>query len=357
MESQEQKLACTADEGFSAWMAESGGSLVVSTYQAGKLLMIGWNGRQLSFLPRHFDRPMGLDLRDGHLLLATRTAVMLFADEPVLAQHYDEQQPGRYDALYLPRLSYHATGLDVHDVALTAKDAWIVNTRFSCLAGLSERYSFVPRWRPAFISDDAPEDRCHLNGLAMVGEQPGYVTCLGQSDTADGWRGNRVQGGALIEVASQRIVLQGLAMPHSPRWHDGRLWLLESGQGRLLVVDPARGRAEVVCELPGYLRGLDFVGPYALIGLCKARETQYFGGMPVQQRHPQLRCGVAVVDTRSGARRGLFELTAGATEIYDLRFLHGRRRVNVLNLEREQQRVAFSAPGDLHWWVRAEAES
>ncbi|MGH8444351.1 MAG: DUF4915 domain-containing protein, partial [Solimonas sp.] len=159
--------------------------------------------------------------------------------------------------------------------------------------------------------DDAPEDRCHLNGLAM---------------------------------------------PHSPRWHDGAPWVLDSGNGRLLRVDAVRGTADEVCTLPGYLRGLDFVGPHALVGLCKARETEHFGGLPVQERGLPLLCGLAVVDTRSGARVGLFELTAGASEIYDLRFVAGRQRVNVLNTESQQTRVAFSAPPDLHWWAVAEPE-
>ena len=51
-----------------------------------------------------------------------------------------------------------------------------MNTLFSCLAGLDSRYSFVPRWRPPFISALAAEDRCHLNGLAMVdGDAPAFL--------------------------------------------------------------------------------------------------------------------------------------------------------------------------------------
>jgi len=351
-----ETLQCRSDAGFSEWLATSGGSLAVTTYQAGKLLLIGWNGQQLSFLPRHFVRPMGLALHDGQLLLACYDRVMRFADDPVLAHHYDDARPGRYDALYLPRVSHHAAGLDVHDVALTDDAAWIVATRFSCLATLSDRHSFVPRWRPRFITDDAPEDRCHLNGLAMRDGQPAFVSCLASTDTPDGWRERRADGGLLIDIASNEVVLHGLAMPHSPRWHEGALWALESGRGRLLRVDAARGRADEVCVLPGYLRGLDFVGPYALIGLCKARETAHFGGLPVQAHDARLLCGIAVVDTRSGARVGLFELTAGASEIYDLRFLAGRQRVNVLNTESQDRRVAFSAPPDLHWWAVAEPD-
>ncbi|NGY04880.1 TIGR03032 family protein [Solimonas terrae] len=349
-------LQCRTDPGFSAWLAAAGGSLAVTTYQAHKLLLIGWNGRQLSFLPRHFERPMGLDLRDGRLLLACQDRVTLFADDPVLGHHYDDAQPGRYDALYLPRLSWHAAGLDVHDVALTDDASWIVATRFSCLATLSDRYSFVPRWRPRFVGDDAPEDRCHLNGMAMRDGRPAFVTCLAETDTRQGWRAQRRNGGALLEVDSGDAVLRGLSMPHSPRWHEGALWLLESGAGRLLRVDTQRGTADEVCALPGYLRGLDLVGPYALVGLCKARESEYFGDLAVQARHRELRCGVAVIDTRSGAQVGFFELSAGASEIYDLRFIAGRQRVNVLNTQSQERRVAFSAPPDLHWWTVAETD-
>lgn len=351
----DSQLACAPDPGFAQWLAASGGSVAVSTYQAGKLLLIGWNGRQLTFLPRHFDKPMGLDLQGERLALATRHGITIFANDRVLAHHYENARPGRYDALYLPRLTWHTADLNVHDLALTADDLWFVNTRFSCLAGLSDRYSFVSRWRPKFVSDDVPEDRCHLNGLAMVAGRPGYVTALGATDSAGGWRENKASGGLLMHVDSQQIVLGGLSMPHSPRWHDDALWVLNSGSGELLRVDPARGTADVICALPAYLRGLTFVGRHALVGMCKIRETNIFGGLPVQARHPVLSCGVALIDLASGTVAGTLEFTAGCTEIYDLRFLAGLQRPNVLNLEREQARQAFNAP-DLHYWLRPENE-
>src|SRR5262249_22232865 len=147
------------------------------------------------------------------------------------------------------------------------------NRRFSCLCTLHPDYSFVPRWRPKFISALAPEDRCHLNGLAIVDGRPKYVSALGETDAAGGWRANKPRGGCLIDVDSTEVIARGLSMPHSPRQHDGRLWLLESGTGRLLLMDGCSGRGQAVAELPGFARGMALAGPYAFIGLSKIRET------------------------------------------------------------------------------------
>ena len=104
-----------------------------------------------------------------------------------------------------------------------------VNTLFSCLATTSETHSFAPLWRPPFVSRLAAEDRCHLNGLAMRDGRAAYVTAVSRSDVADGWRDRREGGGVLVDVATGETLLAGLSMPHSPRWHDNRLWLLELG--------------------------------------------------------------------------------------------------------------------------------
>src|SRR3546814_5259574 len=136
---------------------------------------------------------------------------------------------------------------------------------------------------------DWSSDVCSSDLMAMRDGRPAFASCLAESDAPQGWRAQRKDGGVLFDIASGEAVLRGLSMPHSPRWHDGALWLLESGAGRLLRVDAASGSAEEICALPGYLRGLDFVGPHALIGLCKARETDSFGGLPVQARHRELR--------------------------------------------------------------------
>jgi uncharacterized protein (TIGR03032 family) len=159
----------------------------------------------------------------------------------------------------------------------------------------------------------------------------------------------------VIDVETGDVVAGGLAMPHSPRWHDGRLWVLNSGAGELLAIDPATGRSEVVCALSGYLRGLCFVGPYAMVGLCKIREKHIFGGLPIQERFAALRCAVAVIDLRDGREAGTLEFTAGCEELYDVQFLPGARRPMILNLEKSATREAMTNP-ESSFWLRPSSE-
>jgi uncharacterized protein (TIGR03032 family) len=342
-------VACSASPGFQDWLAQAGGALAVSTYQAGKVAMIGWDGRRVTLLMREFDKPLGLAATGERMLLATRHDLWMFANAPLLAHEYLEDQPGRYDALYLPRATYHTGDLHVHDVAILGNDIWLAVTRFSCLAKLSCDFSFLPVWRPWFVGDLVPEDRCHLNGITVRDGRPRYVTALGTTDAAGAWREKKATGGVLIDIEANEVVFAGLAMPHSPRWHDGRLWTLNSGAGELLSVDPEGGRAEVVCRMPGYLRGLCFCGPYALVGLSKIREKHIFGGLPVQECGQPLLCGVAVVDVRSGREVGFFEFTAGCEELYDVQFLPGVRRPMILNLQRPEARQAITNPNSCYW--------
>jgi uncharacterized protein (TIGR03032 family) len=184
-------------------------------------------------------------------------------------------------------------------------------------------YNFVPRWRPPFITALAAEDRCHLNGLALLpGERgtlaPRYVTALGDTDTPGGWRANKAHGGILMDVARGEIVSGGLSMPHSPRWHDGRLWLLESGAGRLLRMNLDRGKGEAVAELPGFARDLALIRPFAFIGPSKIREASAINGVPLAERRGELKCGVGVVDLRSGRPVAFLEFQSAVKEIFDI---------------------------------------
>jgi uncharacterized protein (TIGR03032 family) len=346
---QGEAIRCAPDAGFIDWLSKSQGSLAVSTYQAGKFLMIGWDGSQITLLMRHYDKPMGFDISQGKLALASRHQITIHANDAVLAHNYKE--PGRYDALYLPKVSWHTGDLNVHDVAFANDGLWIVNTRFSCLATLSENYSFVPQWKPAFVSEVVPEDRCHLNGLALVDGQPRYVTCLGETDTPGGWRDNKANGGVVIDIDSNDVIVRDLAMPHSPRYYRDHLYLLNSGAGELLRINPQTGERDVVCQLQGYLRGISFVGDYALVGLCKIRESNVFGGMPVQNRYDKLLCGIAVVNIKTGQQQGLFEFTAGCEEIFDTRFLAGVQKPNILNTDRPESLEAVNAP-EFSYWLR-----
>ncbi|MDB5385608.1 MAG: hypothetical protein JWM11_1254 [Planctomycetaceae bacterium] len=352
----ETRIECRASDHFADWMANLPGTLAVTTYQAGKLAFLGWRGQQLSLLMRQFDKPMGLavdPLGSGKLALATRNEITLFANANLLAPEFLLNQPSQYDALFLPRVTYHTADLNVHDVGWGHDGVWFVNSRFSCLSRLSSDYSFVPCWQPPFISELVPEDRCHLNGLAMFEGRPKYVTALGECDKVGGWRENKAAGGILLDVESREILVRGLSMPHSPRWHQGRLYLLNSGTGELLAFDPVTFKIDSICTLPAYLRGLCLIDNWAVVGLCQIRETHIFGGLPVQQKFKQLLCGLGVVDLGTGNLVATFQFTSGCTEIYDIQFLPGMRTPNILNLTQEPTRQAFTAP-DFSYWLRPE---
>ena len=235
------------------------------------------------------------------------------------------EPPGRHDACFLTRSSRYTGEIQGHELAWSGDDLWVVNTAFSCLCTLHPEHSFEPRWRPPFISTLAPEDRCHLNGLAMADGRPKYVTVLAETDAPQGWRPVKATGGCLIDVPSGETVARGFAMPHSPRVHEGQVWVLNSGVGRLVVVDPATGRHDDVAELPGYTRGLAMLGPYAFVGLSKIRETSTFGGVPIAERRDELKCGVGAIDLRTGRLAAHLEFVAGVDEIFDVVALPGAR--------------------------------
>jgi uncharacterized protein (TIGR03032 family) len=333
-------------ESFIALLHQLRASLLVSTYQANKLLAVRAAGNGLSTLVRTFDRPMGLALDGSRVALGTRNQVWSFHNAPDIAPRIEPA--GRHDACFLPR-SCHVTGdIGVHELAWVGNELWIVNTRFSCLCTLSPDYSFVPRWRPPFVSALAAEDRCHLNGLAVVKSQPKYATALGESDKAGGWRADKPHGGCLMDVPSGKVLVRGLSMPHSPRWHNGQLWLLESGTGRLLLVDPTTGRRQTVAELPGFARGLALVGPYAFIGLSKIRETSAMDGVPLAERRAQLKCGIAAVDCRDGRPIAFLEFQTAVEEIFDVQLLPGLRFPEIVGFQKDTADHTFIVPPSAH---------
>jgi uncharacterized protein (TIGR03032 family) len=307
--------------GFAPILSGLRTSLLVSTYQAGKLVTVGVRDGGLTFSFHNFERAMGVAVRHDRLAVGSRAQVWFLDAAPALVPRLDP--PGRHDACFLTRSSRYTGEIQGHELAWAGDELWAVNTAFSCLCTLHPDHSFEPRWRPPFVSTIAPEDRCHLNGLAMVEGKPRYVTVLAETDAPQGWRPVKATGGCLIDVPSGETVARGFAMPHSPRVHGGRVWVLHSGTGRLVVVDPATGRYDDVAELPGYTRGLAMAGPYAFVGLSKIRETSTFGGVPIAERRDALKCGVGVIDLRSGRLAAHLEFVAGVDEIFDVVTLPG----------------------------------
>lgn len=318
------------------WMLAQDLSLVMTTYQVGKLFLVGAGVGGLSIFERTFNRCMGLCPTGNGFYMSSLPQVWRF--ENVLAS--GEQQDG-YDRLYVPQVAYTTGDLDIHDMGVGADGRLVfVNTLFNCLATLSETHSFRPLWRPPFISELIPEDRCHLNGLAMKDGRPAYVTAVGMSNVVDGWRAKRAEGGVVIDVSNNEILVSGLSMPHSPRWYRGKLWLLNSGTGQFGFVDMRTGRFEAVAFCAGYMRGLYFHGDFALIGVSKPRHNNTFSGLALDEalknRQVEAHCGVQVVDLQSGQMVHWLRIEGVVDELYDVIALDGVRRPMALGFKNDE---------------------
>jgi uncharacterized protein (TIGR03032 family) len=316
---QHRDVHCTHSDNLPALLSQLGLSVLISTYQTGHLVVVAAQQGRLVLTFHLFDRAMGVAVKPGCLAICTRKEVWFARSVPEIAAKLEPQ--GRYDACFLARTSHLTGDIQAHESAWVDSEFWVVNTLFSCLAALHPYYSFAPRWRPPFVSALRPEDRCHLNGLALVDGQPRYVTALAQTDSAEGWRAAKATGGCLLEVPSGSVVADQLSLPHSPRVHRGRLFILHSGEGRLDAVDLANGQVVPVVALPGVARGLALYEDYAFIGLSKARPS--LEGVPIVARRDQLKCGLVVVDLRSGRLAGELEFTTGVEEISDVQVLPG----------------------------------
>jgi uncharacterized protein (TIGR03032 family) len=304
---------------FPGVLSSLGVSLLVSTYQSGRLILCRADGNHLNSHFRMLPVPMGIAVDATRVSVGTERRIVTYRNHPSAVPQLGDE---KYDGCLLP-LHVHVTGnIQVHELAYVEDELWAVSTRFSCLVTFDDDHSFVPRWRPPFISALAAEDRCHLNGFAAVEGRIAFASALGLTDSPGGWRDAKGTGGVVLDVPSGEVVLSGLSMPHSPRWYDGRLWVLESGKGALVAADPVTGQVETVVELPGFTRGLTFVGHYAFVGLSQVRES-VFRGLPILERQER-KCGVWIVDVRTGAVVGNLEFTGAVQEIFDVQVLPWR---------------------------------
>lgn len=324
---------------FSAWLANTGSSIGFTTYQAGKVFLIGANQEtgRLSIFERSFPRCMGLAAEPGGRRLWMSSLFQLWRFENFL-------DPGArkdgYDAVFVPVEGRTTGDVDIHDVHSFEPDAppTFVVTRFNCLATLDQVNSFAPVWTPSFIDRIAAEDRCHLNGLAARDGRAGYVTCVAATNVSGAWREHRRDGGVVIDVPTGEIVARGLSMPHSPRWRDGKLYLIQSGTGEFGTVDLESGRFEPICFLPGFARGVCFLGDHAIIGVSRPRRDGAFTGLQLDERLEAAgvssRCQLAVVNLATGDVEHTLDIKGAVQELYDVTALAGVRRPQIIGFRK-----------------------
>jgi uncharacterized protein (TIGR03032 family) len=330
-------------------------SLAFTTYRANRLIFLGTaepvgdpgepadgnsdpdqhtGAPQLKLHERLFDRPMGLFVAGESLWMATRCQIWRLDNLLGPGQLHEGG-----DRLYVPAVSFTTGDVNAHEVVLGADGQPIfVNTAFSCLATLAPGCSFAPTWQPPFITKLAGDDRCHLNGLALKDGLPTWASACGGSGEPSAWRNHRSGGGVLIHIPSGELAATGLSMPHSPRWHGGKLWLLNSGTGELGWIED--GQFHSLCALPGFVRGLAFAGGCAVVGLSKLRSPQ-FTGLPLEERlnaegNPGGCCGLRVIDLASGEILHSLDLPEPIDELFDVVVLPGVRQPRALGLQGEE---------------------
>jgi uncharacterized protein (TIGR03032 family) len=351
------QLALTASRGKVSWMARERVSFAFTTYQAGKMFMVGLqpDGR-LSVFERTFNRCMGLHADDAAQTLWMTSLYQLW--------RFENYVPGGgatgdgYDRLYVPTLGHTTGDVDIHDLHVRADGSPVfVVTLFNCLATVDAERSFAPIWKPPFVSQLVAEDRCHLNGMAVdpATREPAYVTMVSRSDVSDGWRDRREGGGILMDVRTNEVVAEGLSMPHSPRVHPdfpGKVWLLNAGTGFLGYVDVGAGDTTFheVAFCPGFLRGMSFVGRKALVGLSAARENRTFSGLPLDEnlksRDAEARCAIHVVDLDTGSTDDWLRVEGVVHELYDVVALRGVVRPKLLGFKTDEIRRTLRVDGE-----------
>jgi uncharacterized protein (TIGR03032 family) len=342
---------------LAAWLQQQALSLAFSTYRANRLLFLGVSPEgQLKLHERLFDRPMGLFSSGESLWMAARNQLWRLDNHLTPGLSYEGG-----DRLYVPALSLITGDLNAHEIVVDASGQLLfVNTAFSCLATIEPLSSFAPTWQPPFIKTLAADDRCHLNGVALKEGIATWATACGHTDEPSGWRHERSSAGVLIHIPTGEITAAGLAMPHSPRWHNGKIYLLNSGTGELGSVDD--GRFVPLCALPGFTRGLAFAGNSAIVGLSKLRSPQ-FTGLPLEHRLAAEGiaggcCGLRIIDLTTGEILHSLDLPEPIDELFDLELLPGVRQPRALGLQAEDIDCLVKLPGrDALVQVRPKAPS
>lgn len=344
-------FSCSYSSNVAELLTRLNCSLAISTYQAGKLIFISPKDEEhLIQLPRTFNKPMGiaLDVERGKLGLACKTSVEIFQNSKDLADYYPKG-PGKYDGLFMPRLSYNTAAIDIHDLRFGENgEIYGVNTLFSCIIKLDDQYNFTPYWSPKFISKITSEDRCHLNGMAMLNGKPKYASMFNQGDTKQSWRENVTKTGTIIDIETDEVLFDNLPMPHSPTIINGKLYVLLSATGQLMRLDPETKTQDEVINLNGFVRGMGQIGDYLFIGLSKLRKnSSTFAHLKIADSANY--CGIAIVHLPTGSHCGEIKYHTSVDEIYDVEVLPNMTRPNILNNQMPESKLGVSIPGQTYW--------
>jgi uncharacterized protein (TIGR03032 family) len=340
------KLTYTSE--FGTLLHRTKSTLAVSVYQAGKILLFDTDDEgNLKITPISYPKPMGICSQNDKLAIATISELHIYKDIPNLASKLSSEQRN-FKHLYFPRQTYHCGSIDLHDIDFVDGQITGVNTLFSCICNFDDEYSFTPIWTPHFITENTPEDRCHLNGMCQVDGKLKYITALGSGNTPGSWREDITNSGILMDIPQNKIVLDGLSMPHSPRWYNNKIYLLESAKGELVEIDPITFTKKTVSRLNGMVRGLTIVDGLAFIGISTVREkSKTFNKL--DDRVKAEFASIQIIDIASGMTLGNLTFQTEIKEIYDVQLLQNVQAAGVFGLYDKRHKAGISTPNNEFW--------
>jgi uncharacterized protein (TIGR03032 family) len=324
-------------------------SIALSTYQAGKVVLISPHpdNERLTTLPRTFRKPMGIAIKGDKMAISLKDEVVVFQNSRELAEYYPNKQ-NTYDSLWLPRITYYTGLVDMHDIDFGDDGIYAVNTSFSCICKVDGEFNFTPYWKPYFINEVAPGDLCHLNGMVILNGKPKYVTALGTTNTPLGWKENIIEGGVLMDVVKNEIILKGLAMPHSPKMYNNELYMLTSANGEFIKVDFETKSYKTLKKFDGFCRGLSFYGDFAFIGFSKLRKnSSTFAKLSFSDKANF--SGIKIIHMPTNAEVGEIIYETSVDEIYEVIVLENMVRPNILNTQDDIHKLSLATPTTTYW--------
>ncbi len=323
-------------------------SIAISTYQAGRVIFIGSkDGITLTQIPVSFKKPMGISILDNKLAVASMDSIRFFADDPKILKTAKLNDQG-FDRAFLERAKYHTGTNDIHDIHFGKGQIWGVNTLFSCICTFDINYSFVPKWKPPFISDLLPEDRCHLNGMVVEDGLPSFTTALSAGNHKNSWKENILESGILMSVPEGEILSDHLCIPHSPIKHENKIYLLESGLGNLVEYDIENKSTKILYCFERFTRGMAIHNGMLFIAVSKVRKSsKTFSKLSFTEKdYP---AGIIIYSLNFNEVLGEIEYHETVEEIYDLKIIPNANKAVAMNEMQEIQNQVITFPGSVFW--------
>ena len=350
------KLHITFDKEIPKILFENNISVIFSTYQAGRLMIIGSSdGYNIHQIPISYYKPMGIAIEENRIAVAGLNDVSFYTYHDHVINSIKPNKD-KLDRMYLYRASYNTSTLDIHDIDFDKTGLWGVNTLFSCLCKFTLAYNFSPKWKPYFISEILPEDRCHLNGLALENGYPKYVSALSATDTKGGWRKDIMSTGIIMDVEENKIICDGLGMPHSPRIIDGELYFLESARGKLFKWNKEQKQKELIYDFNRFVRGIKHYKGILLVAFSKIRKSSK-SFQKVEVKKNSTHAGFIVFDLRTKTPFGELLYEDTIDEIFDINVIDGARKPGIITNLNKKHKSVIVTPRDVFFRKNEEKDN